>query len=124
MYDMCNDVQLSNISLNPSNLHQLFIRQLREALLGNSCQKIRQVLANQVITKLNPALFGLVLQRSNETVIRIVQPDTTISVNQPMSLAFLPLSCIHIHCCVRLEHDMAYTLEANNSCDHKVHELE
>ncbi len=117
-------MQLSDISLNPSDLHKLFIRQPREALLGNVHQQIRQVLANQIITESNPALFGLVLQRTNKTAIHIVQPDTAISMNQPMLLAFLPLPCIHVHRHVRLEHDMAYALEPNDSSDHKVHKLE
>lgn len=45
-------------------------------------------------------------------------------MNLAMPLSFLPLSSVHIHCHIRLEHDVAYTLKADNASHHQVYEFE
>ncbi len=45
-------------------------------------------------------------------------------MNLAMLLSFLPLSSIHIHRRIRLEHDMAYTLKADDASHHQVYEFE
>lgn len=69
---MRNNVQLANIAFNSSNPYKLLIGEFRKPLLGYLCQKIRQILADEVVTESNLMLLGLVLQCTNETPISII----------------------------------------------------